>query len=186
MKLPFLKNPIIRFLVLFIVLLLLLDNCATAYIGITSPGNTYYSFLDHYLNVFDWYRTYLLNGAHYLTDVVGCPSFISDKFHLRLVGGRSIQIVYSCLGVGLLSLWTAYIIAYPAKIKKKFAWLFLGLFLISFLNMVRLAALVIIVTKTKWNFENHHTYFNVAVYICITIMIYFYTKEPKEDSLSKK
>ena len=186
MNIAFLKNPIIRFLLLFILLLLLLDNGAIAYMGITSPGNIYVPFLDHYLNIFDWYRSFLLHGAHLLIEVIGYSSTLSGKYHLQIIGGHGIQLVYSCLGAGLLSLWFSFVLAYPGIFKKKIVWMFTGFFLISFLNMIRLAALVIIASKTNLNFDNHHTYYNIAVYTCITIMIYFYTKEPKEDSLPKQ
>ena len=146
--------------------------------GITAPGNLYCHFLDHYFNLFNWYRHILLLGAKFLTQILGYNTIISDKFHLRFIGGHGVQIVYSCLGTALIGVWFAFVIAYPAKtILNRLKWLLIGFMVISFLNIIRIAALTIITNKVNLNVVDHHTYFNIAVYIGIIIMIYFYSKE---------
>ena len=180
MNISFIKNPIFGFIVKFSFLSLFFYYGCIGFMGITSPDGIYFPFLDKYLNFINWYRTFLLNGSHYLTEMAGYPSFIKDKYHLQIIDGQSIQIVYSCLGTGLLGVWFAFAISFPSKIKKKINWILIGFFTISFLNMIRLAALVIVANKINLDFVDHHTYFNIMVYICIIIMIYFYTREKKE------
>jgi len=177
MNISLIKNPIVNFILKFILVTLFFYYGAMGYMGITSPGEIYFPFLDKYLNVINWYRTFLLNGSQLMTELAGYPSFIRDQYHLQIINGHSIQIVYSCLGTGLIGVWFAFVIAYPSKIKKKIIWISIGFLSISFLNMLRLAALVIVANKVNLNFVDHHTYFNITVYICIIIMIYFYTKE---------
>ena len=176
MKFTFIRNPVFLFIIKFSFLSLFFYYGSHVYIGITSPGNVYFPFLDKYLNIFDWYRAFLLMGSHLLTELAGYHTFISGKYDLSIPGGRSVEIVFSCLGAGLLGVWFAFVIAYPSEIKKKLKWILTGFLLISFLNMIRLGALVVVANKVNLNFVDHHTYFNIAVYICIIIMIYFYTK----------
>ena len=179
MNFSFIKNPVISFILKFILLSLFFYYGAIGYMGITSPGGIYFPFLDKYFNIINWYRTFLLTGSHLLTELVGYPSFLRDQYHLQILNGHGIQIVYSCLGTGLLGVWFAFVISYPSRLKKKISWAVIGFLSISFLNMIRLGGLAIIASKVNLNFIDHHTYFNIAVYICIIIMIYFYTKEKK-------
>ena len=151
------------------------------YMGITAPGNLYSPLLDKYLNIFDWYRYLLLYSAKGFTHMLGYPAVIPDKYHLKIIGGRRLQLVFSCLGTALLSIWFAFVLAYPiASIQKKIKWIAIGFSIITLLNIIRIASLTIIANKVNLNFIDHHTYFNIAVYIAILIMIYFYTKEKKK------
>ena len=178
MLLSFIKQPLIRFVSTFILFFVSLYYFIIFYEGITAQGGYYISFLDHYLNFIDWYRILLLYSAHFLTNLMGFQSTIPDHYHLHIIHGYSVQLVYSCLGFGLLSVWFAFLIAYPSNIYKKIIWAIYGLLLISFLNIIRIAVLAIVVTKIKkTDIEIHHTIYNIVVYICIVIMIYFYTKE---------
>lgn len=180
MNISLIKNPIFRFIAKFTILSLFFYYGVYGYIGITSPGGAYSPFLDKYLNFIDWFRTFLLTGSHYITEIAGYHSHIRDKFSLQVIGGHTIQVVYSCLGTALIGVWFAFVIAYPSILKKKLIWILTGFILISLMNMIRLAGLAIVASKVNLNFIDHHTYFNIAVYICIIIMIYFYTREKKK------
>ena len=136
MNFTIIKNPIIRFITVFTVLSLFFYYGFIAYMGITSEGNIYSPFLDKYLNIIAWYRYFLLVGAHLFTELAGYHSFISNKYHLQIVGGHSVQIVFTCLGTGLLGVWFSFVIAYPSIIIKKIKWIIIGFLIISFLNEI--------------------------------------------------
>ena len=176
----FIKNPKFKFIATFLFFALFFYYGSYGYIGITTPGGDYFPFLDKYLNIFDWYRAFLLLGSHLITELVGYHSIIVNKYHLQIINGHSVQLVFSCLGAGLLGVWFAFVIAYPSYLKKKLIWTLIGFLVISILNMIRLAGLVIVANKVNLNFTDHHTYFNIVVYIFIIIMIYFFTRVPKK------
>ena len=180
MNLLFFKNPKFKFITTFLFFSLFFYYGSYAYIGITAPGGYYSPILDTYFNIFNWYRAFLLLGSHLITELLGYHSIIANKFRLQIVNGHSVQVVYSCLGAGLIGVWFAFIIAYPSFLKKKFKWILIGFSVISILNMIRLAGLVIVANKVNLNFIDHHTYFNIVVYIFIMIMIYFYSRVPKK------
>ena len=187
MLLSIYRKPMVRFVGSFIFFFLLFYYFIQIYEGITSPGGYYAPFLDHYCNFINWYRKLLLEAAHIIVNFMGYPNEVMGKYHLKLNDNISIQLVYSCLGFGLISVWFAFLLSYPSAWKKKIYWALIGFAIISILNIIRIAALAIIVTKVKLEaISTHHTIFNVVVYIFIILMIFFYTKEKKNKvSLSK-
>ena len=149
------------------------------WIGITAKGNLYWAFGDEYLNYVKWLRLSILKGAAIICKLFGHITTIENTTSLRIVGGYRVNMVYSCIGFGILSSWAAFAIAYPAKLKKKMVWLFGGLLIIWFINALRIAALLMLINKAKSvkAFSSHHTIFNWVAYTMVLILIYFYTKE---------
>jgi exosortase/archaeosortase family protein len=148
------------------------------WIGITAKGGLYSPFCDEYLNFVKWSRLFILNGASIICSMFGYQTTIINTISLKIIGGSRVNMVYSCIGFGVLSCWASFVLVYPGLLKKKLIWLFCGLFLICFANMIRVAALLMLVNKTNNSnsFPNHHTVFNVIVYAIIIVLIYFYTK----------
>ena len=178
MLFSFIKHPLFRFIVTFILFFVLFYYSIFFYEGITSPGGYFSPFLEHYLNFIDWYRILLLQSAHLLTNIIGYQSIVTDHYHLHIIHGYSVQLVYSCLGFGLLGVWFAFLIAYPSTLNKKISWSVIGFSVISLLNIIRIAVLAIMATKLhRSDLEIHHTIYNAVVYIFIIIMIYFFTRE---------
>ncbi len=158
------------------------------WIGITAKGNLYSAFCDEYLNYVEWLRLFILKGASIICNLFGHNTIIENTKSLKIVGGYRVNMVYSCIGFGILSSWAAFAIAYPAKLKKKIIWLFGGLLIICFINILRIAALLMLINKAKniQVFTSHHTVFNWVAYILVLILIYFYTKEKQEQSQNHK
>lgn len=153
------------------------------WIGITSKGNLYIAFCDNYLNYFVWLRIAILKLAGFFCYLLGYNTTIEYTTSLRIIGGIRVNVVQSCVGVGILSAWSAFILAYPEVKKSKFIWLLSGLFTIYVANSIRIAALLILVNKTKdvGVFPYHHTLYNIVSYIIIFLLIYFYTKEKRSS-----
>jgi exosortase/archaeosortase family protein len=156
------------------------------YIGITSKGNYYNAFLDEHFNYINWLRLSILKSASIVCSIFGYETKIENIISLRVVNGYKVNMVYSCLGVGILSSWAAFAIAFPTQLKRKIIWLFAGLFTIWFANVIRVAVLLIQlnITKDVKGFPHHHTIFNVIAYTIVIALIYFYSQEkstkPKE------
>ncbi|MCR8560166.1 hypothetical protein KXD93_21115 [Mucilaginibacter sp. BJC16-A38] len=100
-----------------------------------------------------------------------------------MVAGRGvIQLVYSCLGLGVISFFAAFVLAYPAKLKSKIIFLVSGIFGIELLNVLRFVLLALFWHKKDNRIVDHHTVFNIIIYVIIAITLYFWVK--RTDALS--
>ncbi|HMG83545.1 MAG TPA: archaeosortase/exosortase family protein [Ferruginibacter sp.] len=155
-----------------------------AFIGITSPGGYYFPFIDNYLNYVSWLRFALLYSSQLILSLFGYNTFLYGKFILRMQGGSGVQLVYSCLGFGIMSFWIAFIFANKTSWQKKTKWIIAGLALIFFINVIRISLLLVAINK-KWsigfNLDNH-TLFNIAAYVLIFIMIYFFDRSERNPN----
>ncbi|HTD40184.1 MAG TPA: hypothetical protein VK671_06150, partial [Mucilaginibacter sp.] len=114
-----------------------------------------------------------------------------NDFQLLVAGHGTIDVVYSCLGLGVMSFFTAFVIAYPKKLKIKLIFLVSGLLCIQLLNVIRFVLLALLWDKKSGMILDHHTIFNITIYLIIAISIYFWIKhddkyEAKTAGLAKK
>lgn len=167
------------FIAKFIAIFLLLYFGTLAIIGVSAPGNYYFPFIAKYLNYVEWITISLLKGVAYLLSIAGIPTDIDYKQSLiRFSNARGVIVSMSCVGYGVYSFWTAYVIASKQKFKKKMMWIIVGLFALWFINVCRIALFLTAINK-GWPMPfglNHHTLFNIAAYSCIFIMIYLFDK----------
>ena len=173
------KYPEAFFVVKLLTLFFIFYYGTQFFIGITSKGNYYNAFLDEHFNYIRWLRLSILNAAGAICSLVGYNTKIENGISLRIINGYKVNMVYSCIGVGILSSWTAFALAYSTAIKRKIFWLFGGLIIIWLVNATRIAILLIWLNKTRntKGFSSHHTIFNIVAYAIVIMLIYFYTKE---------
>jgi len=174
MKRPHRESPF-RFLLVFLLLFLAFYYFNIYFFGITSRGNHYSAFFDQHLNYIRLLRHLLLTCTQHIINWFGFTS-ISNDFQLLVAGRGKIDVVYSCLGLGVMSFFAAFVIAYPKKIKSKLIFLLLGLLCIQMLNILRFVLLALLWDKKSSMILDHHTIFNIAIYIIITGSLYFWTK----------
>lgn len=170
-------NAGVRFVLRFIILFTVFYYFNLFYIGITGKGGfLYISFLDHYLNYIKWWRDFLLHASSWFLSIFGYETIVSSH-HLKLVNGARVGLVYSCLGYGIISFFTAFVIAYPTPLKAKLKFFFLGVCIINFLNIMRICAVLLAYSyyRTKGGLDiDHHLLFNSITYTIIFLMIYFW------------
>jgi len=167
-------NPL-RFAVVFIVLFVCFYYFNIMYLGLTSPGNYYSSFLHHYLNYIQGLRTLLLLCSKQVLVWMGYTTIINDEF-LRVAGRNMIDVAYSCLGFGVMSFLAAFTIAYPKPIKQKVLFFIGGVLIFQLLNIIRFIVLALYWKPGTSKILDHHTIFNVLIYLIILISLYFWTK----------
>lgn len=174
-------NPIIAFVVLFALLFALMYYGNLFFIGITTQGGGFYSpLLDEYFNYVKWFRSFLLHASSLLPAILGYESRVSD-FHIYLTGGSYIKLVHTCLGLGLLSFWVAFVLSYPQSRKEKILYLLIGCGVIILLNIIRITALLLIYSKNgtaQYKDFDHHLYFNIGVYTIIFFMMKRWMDKP--------
>jgi len=154
-------------------------------IGLSAPGGYYSNFVHSYLNYISLLRFSLLHGSNSFVTIAGYKSYIANTYSIRILNGRGVNIVYSCLGYGIMSFWAAFVFAYKAGWEKKILWILIGWILIWCINVTRISLLLIAVNNNKslpFNL-NHHTLFNIAAYTTIFILIYFFDRSQKDRAL---
>jgi len=171
----------LRFIFRFIVLFLLFYSFNLFYYGITSPGSHYSPFLDHYLNYIQGLRSLLLYVSTGLLNLLGFTAIRND-YELLVAGHSSIWIVYSCLGLGVISFFAAFVLAFPKPLKRKIIFLITGVFMIEFLNVIRFMLLALYWNKNENKIIDHHTIFNIIIYIIVAISLYFWVKSPDSEN----
>ena len=175
------NKAFIQFLVTFILVFLFCYYGALAITGLAAPGGLYSSFVNKYLNVADWLRDSLIFGTQNIVSLFSIETKRVSDYELRIPFANGIKIVYSCLGFGVMSFWTAYIIATKALTTKKFTWLFVGLLLLWIINVLRIS-MVLLAGNKGWKFPfgwDHHTWFNIIAYLFIFTMMYFFERNIK-------
>jgi exosortase/archaeosortase family protein len=108
-------------------------------------------------------------------------------FVVRIVDGTGVTIAMDCVGYGVMSFWAAYVIASGGAIKRMLVWTFAGMFLLWFINVIRISLLLVAYNK-HWSMPfgiDHHTWFNIVAYIAIFAMMYFFEGRFKAKANSK-
>lgn len=179
------EKKFVRFVVIFIIVFLMCYYGTLFLTGIAVPGGMYSPFIEKYFNIAAWLRSSLILAAKAFLSFLGVQTIRVDDYVLRAVAGRGIRIVYACLGFGIMSFWTAYIIANIMPIQKKIIRLCGGLLFLWVLNVIRIS-LVLLAANKSWHFPfgwDHHTWFNIVAYLTIFAMIYFFEKRFKKDTI---
>ena len=169
------KDSPLRFLVVFLGLFLIFYYFNIFYFSITSRGSHYVPFFDEHLNYIRWLRNLLLTVSRSIVNMLGFTC-ISNDHQLLVAGHGIIDVVYSCLGLGVMSFFASFVIAYPKKLKPKLIFLAIGLISIQILNVLRFVLLAVLWDKKSHLILDHHTIFNIVIYIIIAITLYFWVK----------
>ncbi|TSD65857.1 hypothetical protein FFF34_000205 [Inquilinus sp. KBS0705] len=176
----FKKSSPVRFVITFLVLFLLFYYFNVFYFGITSKGNHYSAFLDEHLNYIKWLRWILLHSAAKVLNWLGYMSLVSN-YELLAVGHSKIRLIYTCLGLGVMSFFAAFVMAYPKTLKSKIILLITGLLGIQVLNILRFILLALYWNRTKERIIDHHIIFDVFIYIVIAVTLYHWVNSKKNN-----
>lgn len=172
------KNPGFRFIIKFLVFFLGLHYGNEFFIGITAPGGFYVPFLDHHLNYVAWIRHSVLYGAKLVSGLFGYEAYVDGPYHLRSTTGAAVTMVYSCIGLGIMSFWTGFVLAHAIHWKKKLVWVVIGLVSIWVVNCFRVS-IILAATVNRWNtnkYLDHHDTFNIIAYIIVFILVIIFIK----------
>lgn len=180
MQKPGNKEPV-RFIITFIVLFLLFYYFNIFYFAVTLPNSSHYNaFLATHFDYINGLRWLLIKSSAGILKLFGYV-VVSNKYELLVAGRGMIQVVYTCLGLGVISFFAAFVIAYPKQLKAKLIFLFAGIFCIEFLNIIRLALLALYWNRQRNRIIDHHTIFNIFIYIVIAITLYFWVTSKKNN-----
>ncbi len=177
------KNEGFLFIIKFLCLFGLLYFFCLFFISITTKGsNGFTIFLRDYLNFIDWIRYSVLSVSKLLCKLMGIECFIQDRILLRsFKTDKALHMGYDCIGYGVMSFWTAFVVANNQPWKPKLCWTVIGCLLTWVINCVRVTTLMIALSN-NWpisGFIDHHTLFNIISYCFLLAMIYVYIRTNK-------
>lgn len=110
-----------------------------------------------------------------------------NVFLLHIQDGGKVYIGVPCLGLGLIGVYSALIVAFPGRIKSKLIFIPAGILFIIILNILRISFMAIMLyrypneaflTKTFAGFivSHHHKLFDYGVLILIFIVFVIWVK----------
>jgi exosortase/archaeosortase family protein len=180
-----LKSKAVKFSVTFVVLFLVFYYFNIGFFSITSPQSIHYnSFIADNFNYIRALRHLLLLSTAFVLRCAGFES-VTNEFELLTAGRGGIRLVYSCLGLGLMSFFSAFVLAYPKPLKKKLLFLLSGLAVIQLLNVLRMTTVAIFGGSRAQHIIDHHIIFNGIIYIVIAIGLYFWVTAEERKNHAK-
>ena len=127
-------------------------------------------------------------GTKVLLSLYGYETYMESPVLIRMVDGSAVQLVYKCLGYGVTSFWLAFVFANDGRRTRKLGWMLGGAMLLWVINVIRIS-LVLLATSKHWAIPlgwDHHTWFNIAAYGMIFLMIWLYDKRQPPSPLKVK
>ncbi len=175
-------------LLYFLLIFLFLKFTFTAYIGIISPGGKVYSFFLHnYANVPAWFTYFICKCAKGFLQILGYDVYQKALNNVTIRGARGVNIIWACLGFGVMSFWVAFVTAHAATAKYKFKWIAIGVALITCINIIRIA-LIALGLYHHWEAfiaVEPHFAFNVVSYIAIMALAFAFVVCYKKHDKNK-
>jgi exosortase/archaeosortase family protein len=174
--------PALKFIVSFPVLFLVIYYFNIAFIGLTTTDGYYIENLDQHLNYIKAWRDFNITGTASILRALGYE-VTTQPFRLHVTGKSGFILVYSCLGYGVLSIYAAFILAYPRPLRNKFVFLFIGVLGFQMLNMLRLSLIALFWKPSPLFLNlNAHELFNVITYGLILLASYCWLNYDKRKT----
>lgn len=148
------------------------------WIGLATPGGSYVPFISNYLDYIHAWRVALMKGGSLVTALYGYDVVWESNYTLRVLGGKEVIIAYDCVGYGVVSFWTAFVLAYP-NATSRWLWILLGFIAILLINSARIG-LYLVARNKGWEMPlgiDQHTWFNIIAYGFILWMMYLFDKK---------
>lgn len=147
------------------------------YVGLTTPGGKLYApFLERYLNAPYWLSELVAKCSELLLKIMGYNAYQKTAVNVSLKGGHGVQIIWGCVGIGVMVVWLAFVVAHRAAKIYKLKWIMIGVGLIYLFNIARVVAIVLSINY-HWSylesFNAHSTFNNITYLIIVLLMVFF-------------
>lgn len=158
MNFLFLKNPVVRFLIIVFTLYILWYGVYNLWLH---PNQTLDLFvIDLTISISKW-----------ILELFGHTVYTGTDRLIGIDGASGLWIGDNCNGIALFALFSGFIIAYKGRIKYKLLYIALGILIIQILNIIRVVVLAILDTHSRAWTEFNHTYtFTIVIYACIFLL----------------
>ena len=125
----------------------------------------------------------LLTQGRFILELLGyelIPDAVYDTDYrtLGLDGTHGVWVGDPCNGITIFALFVGFIVAYPGKLLQKLWFIPFGIITIHLLNVIRIAALCIILLEAPDKLEFNHTYvFTTIIYSYIFLLWYWWSNK---------
>jgi exosortase family protein XrtF len=148
----FLKNPVVRFLLIVFALYLLWYLVYNLWLHPAEQVDLFV--IDLTVSMSKW-----------ILETMGYLVYTGADRLIGIDGASGLWIGDSCNGIALFSLFACFVIAYKGKIKYKLLYIPAGIVCIQLLNVLRVVVLAILDTHSRAWTEFNHTYtFTIVIY----------------------
>ena len=123
----------------------------------------------------------MINATGFILSLFHIQTTKEPGFLIRITGGRGVHIAMDCVGYGVYSFWIAFVASNSGGLWKKVKWVTGGLVLLWLINVTRITLFLVAINK-GWPMPlgiGHHTWFNIAAYLLIFILIWLYDRSTK-------
>jgi exosortase family protein XrtF len=147
-----------------------LDEPLTRWVGISTT---------RFLNVISQGHPFSVKEADANLELEG-GTIMGRAMDIYRYDRQTLRVADACNGLELLVLYAGFIIAFPARLKRKFGFIAAGWLLIYLLNVLRCAVLVEIFLHYNAYLDfSHHFLFTFIVYGFIFALWFFFTKNQR-------
>lgn len=164
-------------IVYFLIIFFILYYGFIIYVGLSTPGGKIYSsFLYSYLNIPDWLSIFVAKAATLVLKILGYSAYQKNAANVSIHGIRGVTIAWGCIGVSVMFLWFAFIVAHKANFAFKLKWIAIGFLLIFLFNISRIV-LIELSNFYHWAYFlsfNAHSAFNFITYVIIILLMGFF------------
>ena len=164
-------------IIYFLIIFFILYYGFIIYVGLSTPGGKIYSsFLYSYLDIPDWMSMFVAKASTLLLKIMGYDAYQKNAVNVSIHRSRGVTIAWGCIGMAVMFLWFAFIIAHKAKLIYKLKWIIAGILLIFLFNIIRIT-LIVLSYKYNWTYFqsfNAHATFNFITYVIIILLMGFF------------
>lgn len=124
----------------------------------------------------------LVNITAFSYDVLGVQTMVDEESKHIVISlashpGTGVWVGTPCNGLKLFALFSIFIIAYPGRIKHKLWFIPAGIFIIYWINVIRIMLLLKMISVNPELFQFNHNYtFTISVYTVIFILWFIWSK----------
>jgi exosortase/archaeosortase family protein len=119
----------------------------------------------------------IVNSSNLILGVLGYDSQVNENV-VYIVGTAGVKVINACLGWSVMAMFIGFIVIYPSVKKAKFWYIPMGLLIIVFVNILRIAGMTIISYENYDALEFFHRYiFNFSIYIVVFILWYIWVNK---------
>jgi len=124
----------------------------------------------------------LVNVTALSYEILGVQTMVDEESKHIVISlashpGTGVWVGTPCNGLKLFALFSIFIIAYPGKIKHKLWFIPAGIFIIYWINVIRIMLLLKMISVNPELFQFNHNYtFTISVYTMIFILWFLWAK----------
>ena len=171
--------PAVRFTVCFLALFICFYGFHLGFIGLSSAGGFYSKTLDRHFNYIEAWRNFNIRTTAMILEYLEYKvTTTSSRLHVS--GRAGFIMVYSCLGYGIMSFVSAFVLSYPKPLVSRIKFLLLCLSTIQTFNIFRLTMIALFDQTSFYFLPDHHVLYNTLLYILLSFFIFIWLDDPAD------